>query len=137
MRPLSRCTISSQATTSPAMQRRTSMATTWASSNPHSPELLVCSPDVAQPGSLTPQYRYVFVVPKVRCFCKARHCSRGGKGEGEYKANNELDRSQHSKRGQEPGCSVHRGRGAAETVSFPDFLAVMNGGPGIPPSFGG
>src|SRR5229473_3203894 len=30
------------------MQRRTSMATTWASSNPHSPELLVCYP--ADPG---------------------------------------------------------------------------------------
>src|SRR5438552_15163541 len=27
---------------------------------------------------LTPQYKYVFVGPKVLCFCKARHCSRRG-----------------------------------------------------------
>jgi hypothetical protein len=45
------------------------MATTWASSNPHSPELLVCPP--ADTPGLTPQYRYVFVVPKVRHFYKA------------------------------------------------------------------
>src|SRR5713101_6404993 len=98
------------------MQRRTSMVTTWASSNPHSPELLVCYPDAAEPGSLTPQYRYVFVVPKVRCFCKARHCSRGGRGEGEYKANNELGRDQDSYRGRGPACSIHRGKAR---VHFP------------------
>src|SRR5205814_364795 len=64
------------------MQRRTSMATTWASSNPHSPELLVFHPARwTSPGTsrdLTPQYKYVFVGPKVLCFCKARHCSRRG-----------------------------------------------------------
>src|SRR6185369_3254488 len=31
----------------------------------------------ALPRAVTPQYRYVFVAPKVLCFYKARHCSRG------------------------------------------------------------
>src|SRR3954463_14215373 len=52
MRRLYLCTISSQAAASPATQRRTSIPTTWASSNRHSPEPLVFQPGRTLPDTL-------------------------------------------------------------------------------------
>src|SRR3982750_4545870 len=52
MRRLYLCTISSQAAASPATQRRTSIPTTWASSNRHSPEPLVSQPGPTLPDTL-------------------------------------------------------------------------------------
>src|SRR5690242_1352019 len=55
MRRLYCWTISSQARASPLTQRRIRAATAWASSNPHSPELLVFQAEVAtavHPGAL-------------------------------------------------------------------------------------
>src|SRR5205809_3712423 len=54
-----RCTISSQAPASPAIQRRTSSATTWASSNQHSPELLVSARSVRLRRHSKPQHHNI------------------------------------------------------------------------------
>src|SRR3954447_10635149 len=84
--------MSSQATASPARQRRTSTATTWASSNPHSLELLVSGRPVQQitPTS-TPQQRYVFVVPKVQSHFRSTALYQGKQADSERKANADLN----------------------------------------------
>src|SRR5579864_7820916 len=86
MRRLQRWTISSHATASPAMQRRTRLLTIWASSNQRSRELLAISPrprcETRYTPRLTSHDDYVVVPPKVRSgpasHYEARNCSRGG-----------------------------------------------------------
>src|SRR2546427_4236532 len=73
------CTIPSQAPASPAIQRRTSSATTWASSNQHSPELLVSARSVHLRRHSKPQHHNIDTLlwsQKFRTSDKARHFSR-------------------------------------------------------------
>src|ERR1700746_837674 len=83
MRRLYRWTISSHATASPAMQRRTRLLTIWASSNQRSRELLAISRRPRCETRHTPRltsHDYVVVRPKVRSgpasHYEARNCSR-------------------------------------------------------------
>src|SRR5205823_776970 len=71
--------MSSQAPASPAIQRRTSSATTWASSNQHSPELLVSARSVHLRRHSKPQHHNIDTFlwsQKFRTSDKARHFSR-------------------------------------------------------------
>src|SRR5438445_4659875 len=81
--------MSSQATASPLMQRRTSRLTTWASSNQHSPELLVFQARSSLRTADTLPASNIHITDTIlwsqkfaallRRNTKARHCNRGGK----------------------------------------------------------
>src|SRR5215470_3676442 len=80
--------MSSQASASPARQRRTSTATTWTSSNPHSLELLV----TGRLGTDTrrPQHHNrdtLLWCQKFNLNFEARNCIRAGEASSEKKAN--------------------------------------------------
>src|SRR5437899_11765845 len=84
-----RCTMSSQAPASPAIQRRTSSATTWASANQRSPELLVSARSVHLRRHSKPPHHNIDTFlwsQKFRTSDKARHFSRVA-NEGEQLAN--------------------------------------------------